>query len=65
MKWRVPIENGESNRFIIYKIYNRIVRSTVKPVYKGHSREAENMWPLGTVALYIQVKIIYALVIDG
>ena len=31
---------------------------TVKPVYKGNSKEPDKIWPLRVVALYIQVKII-------
>ena len=41
-----------------HKMYCTIqIVSTVKHVYKGHSREPE-MWPSWAVALYIQVTII-------
>jgi hypothetical protein len=41
----------------MYVNINLRIGTTVKPVYKGHSRKLE-MYPYGEIALYIQVKII-------
>jgi hypothetical protein len=38
-----------------------VITHTVKPVYKGHSREPENVAFMSSCSKYIQVKIIYTI----
>jgi hypothetical protein len=52
------IRQKKKKGFVILIIEGILINNTVKPVYKGHSREPENVAFISRCPLYIQVKII-------